>query len=76
MREEVAGDWRGLHEYKNFGGKLERKRPLGRRKRRGEDNIRMDLLEVGCEGVEWMHLAVVRDQWWALMNTVMNLAVQ
>jgi hypothetical protein len=56
--------------YKFVIGKSEGKRPLGRRRRRWEDNIRMDLRELGCEDVDWIHLAQDRDQWWALVNTV------
>jgi hypothetical protein len=55
--------------------KSEGRRPLGRSRRRWEDNIRMDLTEIGCEGVDWVHLAEDRDQWQALVNTVMNLRV-
>ena len=54
--------------------KYEGKRPLGRPRHRWEDNIKMDLWEVG--GVEdWMELAQGRDRWQALVNTVMNLRV-
>ena len=49
-------------------------RPLGRPRRRWEDNIKMDLQEVGGDG-EWMELAQDRDRWRALVNTVMNLGV-
>jgi hypothetical protein len=56
-------------------GKPERKRPLGRPRLRWEDNIRMDLREIVRGGVDWMHLVQDRDQWWAVMNTVMNLRV-
>jgi hypothetical protein len=42
---------------------------------RGEDNINMDLQEVGCQGMDWTDLAKVRDRWWALVNAVMNLRV-
>jgi hypothetical protein len=59
--------------YKIFVGKCEEKIPLGRR--RWEDNIRMDLREVGWEFVDWIHLAQDRDQWRALVNTVMKLWV-
>jgi hypothetical protein len=54
-------------------GKPEGKRPLGRPRCRWEDNIRMDLMEIGCENVDWMHLAPDKDQWLALVNTIMNL---
>jgi hypothetical protein len=52
---------------------LEGKRPLGRR--RWVDDIKMDLREVGCGGMDWINLAEDRDQWRALMNTVMNIRV-
>jgi hypothetical protein len=55
--------------------KPEGKRPLGRTKRRWEDNIRMDLREIGWGGMDWIGLARDRDQWRALVNTVMNLRV-
>jgi hypothetical protein len=47
-------------------GKPGWKRPLGRPKNRMEENIRMDPRETGWEGVDWIHLAKDRDQWWAL----------
>ena len=56
-------------------GKLEGKRPLGRPKRRWEDNIKMDLQEVGGSCGDWMELAQVRDSWRALGGTVRNLRV-
>jgi hypothetical protein len=55
--------------------KPEGKRPLGRPRRRYEDNIRMDLREIGWEGVDWIHLAQDRNQCQALVNTVMNLRI-
>jgi len=55
-----------------FGGKPEGRRPLGRPRRRWEDNIRMDLREVGCGCVDWMDLAQDRDRWRALVSAVMN----
>ena len=55
-------------------GKPEGKRPLGRPRRRWEDNIKLDLREVGGVG-DWMELAQDRDRWRALVNTVMNLQV-
>jgi hypothetical protein len=56
-------------------GKPERKSPLGGLRHSWEDNIKMDLRDIGWEGVDWMHLAQDRDQWRALMNTVMKLWV-
>ena len=54
--------------------KPERKRPLGRPRRKWEDNIKMDLQEVGGDG-DWMELAQGRDRWRALVNTVMNFRI-
>jgi hypothetical protein len=62
--------------YRVLVGKTEGKRPLGRPRRRWEDNIRMDLQEVGCRGMDWIELAQDRDRWRALVNAVMNLLVQ
>jgi hypothetical protein len=59
--------------YKILVGKPEGKRSLGRLRRRWEDNIRMDLKEIGWENVDRIHVAHVRDQWRVLVNTVMNL---
>jgi hypothetical protein len=56
-------------------GKPEGKRPLGRRRRKWEDNIRMDLREIGWGGMDWIDLAQDRVQWRALVSTVMNLRV-
>jgi hypothetical protein len=56
-------------------GKSEGKRPMGRPRRRWEDNIRMDLQNVGCEGMDWLQPARDRDRWRALVNAVMNLRV-
>jgi len=56
-------------------GKLEGKRPLGRPRRRWEDNINMDLQEVGCGGMDWIELARDTDRWRALVKAVMNLRV-
>jgi hypothetical protein len=58
--------------YNILVGKPERKRLLGRPRRRWEGNIRMDLRGIGWGGVDWIHLDRNRDQWWALVNTVMN----
>jgi hypothetical protein len=59
----------------NLVGKLEGKRLLGRPRGRWEDNIRMDLKEIGWEISNWIHLIQDRDHWWALMSTVMKLRV-
>jgi hypothetical protein len=59
--------------YRILVGKPEGKRPLGRPRRRWVDNIKMDLREIGWDGMDWIELAHDRDQWRALVNTVMNL---
>ena len=56
-------------------GKPEGKRPLGRPRHRWEDNIKMDLEEVGGSCGDWMELAQDRDRWWAVVGTVTNLRV-
>ena len=61
--------------YRDLVGKLEGKGPLGRRRLRWEDNIKMDLQELGCGGMDWIELAQDRDRWRALVNAVMNLWV-
>ena len=61
--------------YRVLLGKPGGKRPLGRPRRSWEDNIKMDLQEVGCWGMDWIELAQVRDRWGALVNAVMNLWV-
>ena len=64
----------GAYEvYRVLVGKPEGKRPLGRPRRRWEDNIKMDLQEVGVGCGDWMELAQDRDRWRALVSTVMNL---
>jgi hypothetical protein len=61
--------------YRVLMGIPERKSPLERNRRRWEDNIKMDLQEVGCGGMDWIELAQVRDRWRALVNAVINLWV-
>jgi hypothetical protein len=67
------GDTRNA--YRILVGKPEGKRPLGRPRRRWVDTIKMDLREIGWDGVDWIELAQDRDQWRVLVNTVMNLRV-
>jgi hypothetical protein len=66
---------KGRCVYRVLVGKPEGKRPMGRPRRRWEDNIKMDLQEVRGGGGDWRELAQDRDRWWALVNTVMNFRV-
>ena len=68
------GEERGVHTV--LVGMPEGKRPLGRSRRRWDDNIKMDLQEVGGDGGDWMELAQDRDRCRALVNTVMNFRVR
>jgi hypothetical protein len=61
--------------YRILVRKLEGKKQLGRSRRRWEDNIKMDLKEVGCGGTDWIELVQDRDRWRALVKAVMNLRV-
>jgi hypothetical protein len=61
--------------YRILVGKPEGKRPLGRPRRRWMDNIKMNLREIGWDGLGWIDLAQSRDQWRALVNIVMKLRV-
>jgi hypothetical protein len=67
------GEGRGI--YRVLVGRLEGKRPLERPRRRWENNIKMDLREIGTDGANWIQLAQDRVQWRACVNTVMNLRV-
>jgi hypothetical protein len=65
----------GRSVYRVLVGRPEGKRPLGRPRHRWEDNIKMGFREIGIDGTNWIHLAQDRVQWWAFVNTVMNLRV-
>ena len=67
------GEGRGVHKV--LVGKHEGKRPLGRPRRRWEDNIKRDFQKVGRGCGDWMELAQDRDSWRALVSTVMNCRV-
>ena len=69
---KYGGDERRIQD---LVGKPEGKRPLGRSRRRWEDNIKMDLQEVGCWGMDWIELTQDRDSWRALVTAIMNLRV-
>ena len=69
----LMGEGRGVYRF--LVGKPEGRRALWRPRRRWEDNIRIDLREVGCGSVDWMELAQDRDRWRALVSAVMNLRV-
>ena len=71
----VARMWATRGVYRVLVGKPEGKIPLGRRRRRWEDNIKMDLQEVGCGGMNWIDLAQDRDRWRTPVNGVMKLRV-
>ena len=66
----------GLHAaHINFCNKYVKERSLGRDRHRWEDNIKVDLQEVGCGGMDWMDLAQNRDGWRSLVNAVMKVRV-
>jgi len=67
------GEKRGV--YRILVGRPEGKGQLGRSRRRWEDNIKIDLKQVGWRGINWIVKAQDRDRWWALVNAVMNLRV-
>jgi hypothetical protein len=71
----VARMGEGRGAYRVLVGRPEGKRPLGRPRRRWEDNIKMDLREIGIDGTNWILLAQDRVQWRACVNTVINLRV-
>jgi hypothetical protein len=67
------GEGRGV--YRVLVGRPEGKRPLGRRRRRWEDNIKMDPRKIRIDEANWIQLAQDRDQWRTFVNTAMNLRV-
>jgi len=67
------GDW--IVVYRVWVRRLGGKRPLGRPRSREEDDIKMHLQEVGWEDMDWIAVALERDRWLALVNSVMNLRV-
>jgi len=69
----LIGEGRGVHRV--LVGKPEGKTPLGRPRRRWENNIKTDLQEVGCTSTDWIELTQDRDRWRAPVNAVMNLRV-
>jgi hypothetical protein len=71
----VASMEEGRGVYRDLVGRPEGKRPLGRRRHRCEDNIKMDLREIDVDGVNWIRLSQDRVQWWAFVNTAMNFRV-
>jgi hypothetical protein len=71
----VARMGEGRGAYRVLVGRPEGRRPLGRPRRRWEDNIKMNLQEVGLGGMDWIDMAQDRDRWRAVVNAVMNLRV-
>jgi hypothetical protein len=71
----VTGMWEARNAYRILVGKSEGRRLLGRPRRRWVDNIKMNLREIGWDGIDWIDLVQDRGQWRALVNAVMNLRV-
>jgi hypothetical protein len=71
----VARMGKGRGVYRVLVGRPECKNPLGRPRRRWDDNIKLDLRKIGIDGVNWIQMAQDRVQWGACVNTVMNLRV-
>jgi hypothetical protein len=70
---ERMGERKGA--YRALVRKSEGKRPLGKPRRRWQDNIKMDLQELGCGGMDWIDMTQDRDRWRALVKVVMNIRV-
>jgi hypothetical protein len=75
MGRECSTNGERRNAYRILVGNPERKRPLGRPRRRWVDNIEMYLREIGWDDMDWIDLTQGRDQWMALMNRVMNLRI-
>jgi hypothetical protein len=75
MGGACSSDGEGRGTYRVLVGNPEGKKPMGRPRRRWEDNIKTDLKELGCGGTEWIELAQDRDRRRALVNAVLNLRV-
>jgi hypothetical protein len=71
----VARMGEGRGAYRVLVGRPKGKGPMGRSRRRWEDNIKMGLGEIGIDGANWIPLAEDRVRWWAFVNTVMDLRV-
>jgi hypothetical protein len=67
--------WEKRNAYRIVVGKINGKRPLGRPRCRWVNNIKMDLRNIGWDGMDWIDMAQDRDQWRALVNTIMNFRV-
>ncbi|KAJ4431235.1 hypothetical protein ANN_19832, partial [Periplaneta americana] len=74
-KNTVARMGESRNAYRVLVGRPEGKRPLGRPRRRWEDNIKMDLREVGCDDRDWINLAQDRDRWRAYVRAAMKLRV-
>jgi hypothetical protein len=75
MGKAYSTKWARRNVYRILAGKPEGKRPLGRTRRRWVANIKIDLREIGYDGVDWIDMAQDRPQWRVLVNTVLNLRV-
>jgi hypothetical protein len=75
MRSFITTNGEKKNVYRILVGNLDGKRPLGRPRRKRVYNMKMDLREIGWDGIDWIDLAQGRDQWRALINTIMNLRV-